>query len=98
MGNKKRLIDANFTKAAIQNYIANNEVTEAFVEIAGHICGMLDDCETVDAVEVVRCKDCLWRNEGGDCTHKWWTDVEGWYKYVGDDDFCSYGERKVDNA
>lgn len=53
MENEKRLIDANFTKAVIQNYIANNEVTEAFVEIAGHICGMLDACETVDAVEVV---------------------------------------------
>ena len=53
MANEVRLIDANFTKAVIQNYIANNEVTEAFVKIAGHICGMLDNCETVDAVPVV---------------------------------------------
>ena len=48
-----RLIDADFTKKTIENYIANNEVSESFVEIAGLICAMLDDCETVEAVEVV---------------------------------------------
>ena len=61
MVNEVRLIDANFTKATIQNYIANNEVTEAFVEIAGYICDMLDASETVDAVEVVHGR-CNWCN------------------------------------
>lgn len=51
-----------------------------------------------NVVPVVRCKDCLYRNEYGDCTHKWWMDAEGWYKYVGDDDFCSYGERKDNDS
>ena len=48
-----RLIDADFTKTVIKGYIANNEVSEAFAEIAGLICDMLDACETVDVVEVV---------------------------------------------
>ena len=53
---------------------------------------------TVDAVEVVRCKDCKYRCNGKDCDHplllSWsW----GAIRNVKDDDFCSYGERK-DNA
>ena len=47
-----------------------------------------------DTVPVVRCKNCRWRNEDDDCTHEWWRDAEGWDKFVKDDDFCSYGERK----
>lgn len=49
----------------------------------------LDAVPAVDAVEVVRCKDCkhYWKNVNtpgfdGKCTT------------VGDDDFCSSGERK----
>jgi hypothetical protein len=52
--------------------------------------------KTVDAVEVVRCKDCRNRLEGTKmCSHPGamgWDAIE-----VEDDDFCSYGERK-DNA
>ena len=50
--------------------------------------------ESVDAVEVVRCKDCkhyLEREQG--CNHF------GYYShtpYVEEDDFCSYGERRAD--
>lgn len=48
---------------------------------------------TVDAVEVVRCKDCKWAEYGKDyppyCKH--WK--SGLYADIKDDDFCSYGER-----
>ena len=46
---------------------------------------------TVDAVEVVRCKDCMRRMENGMCEYKD-------YKVVAqdDDDFCSWGERRED--
>lgn len=64
-------------------------------------CGWLDDAPTVDAVPVVRCKDC-----------KHWKTAEGvklskrlkcctyhiGHKYVRcDEDFCSRGERKDGN-
>lgn len=50
---------------------------------------------TVDAVHVVRCKDCvLWRPVGGNtgkCPF-----LIGEHQYTGDDHFCSCGERKED--
>lgn len=62
-------------------------------------------CPTVDAVEVVRCKDCKhWHKETGWCAehssfinergvfcHPW--ESANW-KMFDDNDFCSYGERK----
>ena len=44
----------------------------------------LDEAPTVDAVEVVRCKDCKSQSE---CKFA---------QYQGNDGFCSYGERKGD--
>lgn len=48
---------------------------------------VIERAPAVDAVPVVRCKDC--KNKGMCCHHNG--------RYVGqfdDDDFCSYGERK----
>ena len=53
---------------------------------------ILNGVPTIDAVEVVRCKDCKkWGYSAGLCRH--------WSKLYGSvltraDDFCSYGERK----
>ena len=55
----------------------------------------IEEAPTVDAVEVVRCKDCKHR-EDGLCTLESVYDYP-WY-YTKDDDFCSYGERKVEDA
>lgn len=42
----------------------------------------------VDAVEVVRCKDCTeWDKKEQECSH--------WYGFR-EKDFCSYGERRAD--
>ena len=51
----------------------------------------LDKCPTVDAVEVVRCKDCkmFCRNYAHLRKHCGLTGA-----IVEDDDFCSYGERR----
>lgn len=46
---------------------------------------------TVDAVEAVRCKDCKWRNVLR-CYHK----RSSMNDLVGDNDFCSWGERRED--
>ena len=51
----------------------------------------LKNAPTIDAVEVVRCKDCLHRKEQT-CFNPsagMWVGVE-----LKDGDFCSYGERK----
>lgn len=55
----------------------------------------IDKLPTVDAVEVVRCKDCKHRYNGVYCTHpqllSWsW----GAIRKCENNDFCSYGERK----
>lgn len=52
----------------------------------------------VDAVEVVRCKDCKHRHidkdfaSGKYCSKRW---ANGG-RFCEDDDFCSYGERRTD--
>ena len=63
MATKKRLIDANallvtLSKKALEpRYQHNGE--NYFVGIAD-ACGMVIETSTVDAVEVVRCKDCVY--------------------------------------
>ena len=57
------------------------------------------DFPTVDAVEVVRCKDCTHNRKAID--EKGWGIFcsiwgRGWHR-VEPDDFCSYGERRIDN-
>jgi hypothetical protein len=60
---------------------------------------MFDSLPTIDAVPVVRCRDCKWFNhytmecESDDVA----TDHEGGASFslnFGPDDFCSYGQRK----
>ena len=51
----------------------------------------IDNAPTVDAVEVVRCKDCINRDKKGVCEK-----FRQRYPFYPEDDFyCSYGERKV---
>lgn len=61
---------------------------------------LIDDAPTVDAVEVVRCRDCKhWDSE------TWFCDNHSTFGHHGlewnmfsEDDFCSYGERKDDDG
>ena len=52
----------------------------------------------VDAVEVVRCKDCIYYETGKDylpyCNHP----DSGIAYFPEEDDFCSYGERRDDDG
>ena len=57
------------------------------------ICGIITEQKTVDAVEVVRCEDCVYyrkshKGESGDCI------FDNRHTFVLKDDFCSYGERR----
>lgn len=51
------------------------------------VCGMIEDAPTIDAVQVVRCKDCK------HC-HNYFCMKD--LKDKPSDFFCAYGERKVD--
>ena len=52
---------------------------------------LLEKAPTVDAVEVVRCKDCKhYKPEEYECG----CDFAGGLPYVKADDYCSYGEGK----
>ena len=59
--------------------------------------GMIKDTiarqPTVDAVEVIRCKDCKWRGEPGCAVY-----IVDESDRPKDDDFCSWGERKEDET
>ena len=76
---------------------------DAFLERMSHtdrffgVVFDINDAPTVDAVAVVRCKDCVhWReavtNDKGVliCTASWMEITES--------DFCSYGEREENNG
>lgn len=55
------------------------------------------DAPTIDAVPVVRCKDCKFRKptfNGEDYFCTVWDADDSETAYVTDNDFCSYGERK----
>ena len=59
---------------------------------------MLNEAPTIDAVSVVRCKECKWYDNGQNESDSWncCTRHFGHYIDVNDDDFCSYGERSDD--
>lgn len=76
-----RLIDAD--KLERQEYWGNERCFD-YVDAED-----IDNAPTVDAVEVVRCKDCK-HEFGGSCI------LCGFQKRK-PDDFCSYGERKGKN-
>lgn len=55
----------------------------------------IEDAPTVDAVEVVRCKDCKWWwKEWETCTHNNLVDGYTCATTFKADSFCSYGEMK----
>lgn len=110
-----RLIDANEIKnvadIAFLNLsleIAQNEESGIDQEIKrmrdflNKFYGVLDSFPTIDAVPIVRCKDCKHRDEAKDCLHPeniaHYYDADGneydILKMVDDDHFCSYGERR----
>jgi hypothetical protein len=91
MENEKRLIDANARIKWMEDNTANSEWMVNQYN-ADWICSMLETAPTVDAVEVVRCKDCKWSEDyrgqmlcNSPC---------GIFCSVKEDSFCSYGERK----
>ena len=52
---------------------------------------------TADVVEVVRCKDCIWRGRE-ECALFYRCDCGEQHTWETDNDFCSYGEWRDENA
>ena len=92
MENEKRLIayDAVYSYAfeGVHGGGLENEDIDAIINA-------IDAVPTIDAVEVVRCKDCEFcvYNSSND-TYKC-RSMNGMYRTVKPDDFCSYGERRA---
>lgn len=93
MASEKRLIDANLVLGEIEHDLVCYEIGKLektdvlFVDLRD-VVRMVCDAPTVDAVEVVRCKDCQQMLQKGWCSlHN---------TPMAQEDFCSYGERKDD--
>lgn len=84
-----RLIDADEMKEV---WGQGDEVYNA-TGIGMAICKAVDAMPTIDAVPVVRCKDCIWWKRAG-CAFD--TRIEE--DIPKENDFCSYGERRADNG
>ena len=89
-----RLIDADMADIVII-YDKGNELTQvsAIREYIERQRAFLDKFPTIDAVPVVRCRECKYRfgNNGHSKNGCPIIDANIW---MDDDDFCSYGERK----
>lgn len=92
-----RLIDADVVVENIEEWL--NSVGTAIIgkgiSYTGELMGCIEDAQTVDAVHVVRCRECK-HYEFGVCL-KIYSDgnasKDAWQERK-PDDFCSYGERK----
>ena len=81
--------DEEIEKDWINHFTVINNGNAMSTETRGEI--MPDSMPTVDAVEVVRCKDCIhyWKNKPSD-------DIPVCLASPKDDAFCSEGERRED--
>ena len=101
MANEKRLIDANALMTFVSGYVDEPDYQHIGEDWR---CGVwavgyeISIAPTVDAVEVVRCKDCKSWEQFNACDgtkpHRCMNHDAIFYKRTAPDDFCSYGERK----
>ena len=97
---KMRLIDADRLNKPI--YAEEDNITGSgmsYDEICGYNDGIdiawnkIDQAPTIDAVPVVRCKDCIRRYDTDECPMCFL--IEGkYYEYTNGNGFCDRGERK----
>lgn len=83
------LIDRTKLPRTVTHY-AETEYEVGFEEGQQSIIEAINDAPVIDAVTVVRCKDCNFFHK-----HKWCSLND---TNMCDEDFCSYGERKGGNS
>ena len=86
MASGKRLIDAD--RAELYDAIGRNAFRDR-----QDIIDLINNQPTVDAVEVVRCKDCIRRYDTDECPMCFLSEGQ-YYEFTRDDGFCDRGERK----
>lgn len=90
-----RLINADELKTKVEAMVIHR-VNESDYEFGGNQAFdyvadiLIEDAPTIDAVEVVRCKDCRWWQD--DYMGTWCSRLSG-VRNTNADDFCSWGER-----
>lgn len=87
-----RVIDADGLRRRIVAFCTGCSTTYLTVE---NIVMMINQADTVDAVPVVRCRDCVYA-QSAKINKKGFRICPASHMEITDDDFCSYGERKVD--
>lgn len=94
---EKRLIDANalYDKVEQKYKVSSGRMHSGYREFLDMIC----DAPTVDAVEVVRCKDCRFcrtffpeKQIGKEARRVWYCDLYRCNRKA--DEYCSDGERR----
>ena len=103
-----RLIDADRLKETMAETLEGLKIIYLPRAQASHLIAafdtvgeMVDDCSTIDAVPVVRCKDCKYYYKEAD-GYEMCDNTEG-YDHVTEDGFCAWavrkhGERKDDET
>ncbi len=88
-----RLIDADYGQKQLT--IAEVECGKNFETDCNHVRDFLNAMPTIDAVPVVRCRECI-HYEMGVCLKIYDDGAASRYAWQErkPDDFCSYGERK----
>ena len=86
--NEKRLIDAN----ALKSYMDECSKGSRFRVYTGYAESFIEAAPTVDAVEVVRCRECKHKTHDGSGRPYCWQLKMYLNKEL--DFFCKYGERK----
>lgn len=102
MANDRKLIPADAGCVAAE-YVEKHVVVGDSEFLRGYVTGVkamaeqLQNLPAVDAVEVVRCKDCKhWNEETGFCEQRSHFSENGmWWDVYGEEEFCSDGERRA---
>ena len=82
MASEKRLIDADA-------FLEKMKRTSRYFDVVFDV----EEMPTVDAVEVVRCKDCIRRYDTDECPMCFLSEGQ-YYEFTRDDGFCDRGERE----
>ena len=90
MANEKRLIDGNKLRGLKYEKVGFSEYREGWNDAIDTICTEIFS-PTVDAVEVIRCKDCVRHSSNGCPDDRVWCKLL--CRYMDADGFCSRGER-----
>ena len=83
-------------RAALKRELAPYEEND-FSQQMDVILAIVDAQPAADVVEVVRCKDCIWRGRE-ECAMFYRCDCGEQHTWETDNDFCSYVERRDENA